>query len=307
MRLSFRQIEAFKQVVVAGSMTGAAHQMHVSQPAVSRLVADLEATTGLNLFERKNKRIFVTHAGRMLFHEIENAFVGLDKIAARVVDIREFRVGTLKLLSMPALSLGLIPSVISTINRTYPDIAISLQIRSSERVFEWLGGQLFDVGLAALSSHMTISDVEMINSPPCVCVVPSSSAVARHPTLTPEHLRGLPFISLSADSMMRKRIDSTFQRVGIPRKLIHETPMSFSALQFVQQGLGVSIIDPFTAGTFAKGGVVAKPFEPAIPYEFGALFPAHVSRSAIATTFLDFLKREIETFFPTEAGISAHA
>lgn len=298
MRLTFRQIEAFKQVVVAGSITGAAHQMHISQPAISRLVADIEAETGLKLFERRNKRVFVTHQGRMLYAEIEKAFVGLDKIAARVVDIRELKTGTLKLAAMPALSFGLIPSVITAFNRAFPNIVISLQIRSSETVFEWLSGQIFDLGLAALSSHMTVSDIEMIDTPPCVCIVPSSSAVAHHTVLCAEDLRGLPFISLGADSMLRKHIDSTFQLIGVPRKLIHETPMSFSALQLVQRGLGVSIIDPFTAGTFAKGGVVAKPFEPAIPYEFGALFPAHVPRSAVAMTFLDFLKREIETFFP---------
>jgi len=297
-RLNFRQIEAFKQVVLAGSITGAAQHMHLSQPAVSRLVADLEARTGLKLFERKHKRVLLTHEGRLFFGEVEKAFISLEKIAIRAVEIRELRMGTLKLAAMPALSFAVMPSVITAFNRAYPDIGISLQIRSSERVFEWLSDQLFDLGLAALPSYKSVSDIEMIEAPPCVCVVPARGDLARRSVLGPGDLEGLPFISLGGDSMLRKHIDTTFQLAGVTRKLILETPMSLSALQFVQRGLGVAIIDPFTAGTFARGEIVAKPFEPEIPYEFGALFPTHKPRSTVAAAFLDSLKREIARFFP---------
>jgi DNA-binding transcriptional LysR family regulator len=296
MRLSFRQIEAFREVVVAGSMTAAAAHLHLSQPAVSRLIAHLEAETGLRLFERRKRRIHVTHQGRMLFAEIEKAFVGLDKVAKRAIEIREFRTGSLKLAAMPALSFGLIPMVIRGFRERYPDVDIALQIRSSEKVFEWLSGQQFDLGLAALPSHQPVPEIEMIDSPPCLCIVQRTDPLAKRDVITPQDLRGRPFISLGPDSMLRKHIDTVFREAQVQRDMVLETPMSLSALQFAQLGLGTTIVDPFTARTFAKGTVVARPFEPRVPYEFGALFPPHTPRAEIATVFMDALCREIRTF-----------
>ncbi|HAD86250.1 MAG TPA: transcriptional regulator, partial [Rhodospirillaceae bacterium] len=77
MRLNLRQVEAFRAVFQTGSMTAAGELMGGSQPAVSRLIRDLEAETGLPLFERAGGRVIATPDAVALIREVERSFHGL--------------------------------------------------------------------------------------------------------------------------------------------------------------------------------------------------------------------------------------
>lgn len=296
MRLNIKQVEAFYQVFIAGSVTAAAQQLHVSQPAVSRLVADLETAVDLKLFERKNRRLFPTPEGRMLFEEIERTFVGLEKISARAEEIRSFRAGSIRIAVMPALSFSIMPMMIKAFAAKYPNIHVSLNVSGSESVFDWLGSHQMDFGVAALPAHKTVAQMELLPSPPCCCVLPANCALAARNVITPVDLQDAPFISLMASSMLRRRIDEVFQAAGVQRQMIVETPYSLSAMQFVKLGAGVTIVDPFSAQGLMDDSVVAKPFVPNIPYEFGLLFPGDASLSLAAQKFLDMLIEIIQQF-----------
>jgi DNA-binding transcriptional LysR family regulator len=293
MRLNVKQVEAFYRVFLAGSVTAAAQQLHVSQPAVSRLVADLELATGLKLFERKHRRLFPTPEGRMLFDEIEKTFIGLDKIASRAEEIRSFRTGSIRIAAMPALSLSVLPAVIQEFSSTHPGIHVSLNITGSESVFDWLGSHQMDLGIAALPAHKTVSQIELLPSPACYCVLPAGSPLSDRDVVTVRDLHGARFISLMANTMLRRRIDAVFQAAGVQRKMVLETPYSFSAMQFVKLGIGVSIVDPFSACILQDDSVVARPFLPEIPYEFGLLFPGSATISLAAQKFIEILRRKL--------------
>ena len=69
MAINLRQLEAFRAVIITGSITGAASYLHVSQPAVSRLIADLEHSIGFALFERRNRRLHVKPEGEIFYRD----------------------------------------------------------------------------------------------------------------------------------------------------------------------------------------------------------------------------------------------
>lgn len=293
MRLNVKQVEAFYRVFIAGSVTAAAQQLYVSQPAVSRLVADLELAVGLTLFERKNRRLFPTPEGRMLFNEIEKTFVGLEKIASRAEEIRSFRSGSIRIAAMPALSFSILPTVIKEFTLACPGIHISHNLSSSESVFDWLGSHQMDIGIAALPAHKTVAQIELLPSPPCCCILPAGSALAHHDVIAPQDLAGVPFISLMASSMLRRRIDAVFQAAGVQRQMVMETPYSLSAMQFAKLGIGTTIVDPFSARALVDDSIIVKPFVPEIPYEFGLLFPGSAALSLAAQKFVDMLRDKV--------------
>ncbi len=293
MRLNIKQVEAFYRVFSTGSVTAAAQQLYVSQPAVSRLIADLEAAVKLKLFERKNRRLFPTPEGRMLFDEIEKTFVGLDRIAARADEIRSFQTGSIRIAAMPAIAYSVLPSVIKDFSSRHPGVQISLNILNSEAVFDWLSAHQMDFGIAALTSQKTVSEIELLPCPPCRCVVPANSPLARKDVLTPADLAELPFISPFARSMIRRHVDEIFRAAGIPRQMILETTYSLSAIQLVKEGLGATIVDPFSASKLADSSVAVRPFLPEVPYEFGLLFPSVTTLSLAAQSFLETLTTAI--------------
>ena len=155
MRLNIKQVEAFSRVFITGSVTAAAQHLHVSQPAVSRLVADIELAVGLTCCSSagtagSSRRLKRVHAVR---RDRERLLVGLEKIASRAEEIRSFRSGSIRIAAMPALSFSILPAVIQEFTTKYPGIHISLNISSSESVFDWLGSHQMDLGIAALPAQ----------------------------------------------------------------------------------------------------------------------------------------------------------
>src|SRR5690606_38915260 len=87
-KLNIRQIEAFRAVMLSGSVVGAAKLLNVTQPGVSRTIGHLELHLGYELFERRGRRIFPTPEAEALYREVERLYVGVEQIGQAAMDIR---------------------------------------------------------------------------------------------------------------------------------------------------------------------------------------------------------------------------
>src|SRR3990170_3218630 len=112
MTLNFRQIETFRAVMAAGSISGAAQLLFVSQPAVSRLLSHTERSVGFALFERIRGRLYATPEAKQLFTEVESACLGVRRVNELARDLSENRRGVLRLVSHATIGRMLIPHAI---------------------------------------------------------------------------------------------------------------------------------------------------------------------------------------------------
>src|SRR5258708_17439621 len=101
-RINSRQVEAFRAMMLTGSVTEAAKLMAVTQPAVSRLLRDFQSLLKMELFERRGTGLVPTAAASALYTEVARSFVGLERSAAAADEIRGRRSGTLPVAAMPA-------------------------------------------------------------------------------------------------------------------------------------------------------------------------------------------------------------
>src|ERR1700682_6310484 len=108
-RINSRQVEAFRAMMMTGSVTDAAKLMAVTQPAVSRLLRDFQALLKTELFERRGSGLVPTASATAPYMEVERAFVGLERITPAAEEIRGRRTGTLRIAALPALSNGYLP------------------------------------------------------------------------------------------------------------------------------------------------------------------------------------------------------
>jgi len=99
-----RHIEAFRAVMLAGSVVGAARLLNVTQPGVSRTIGLLELRLGYALFERRGRRLVPTAEAEALYREIEHVYSGIERIAHVAQDIRLQRAGALRVATLPALA-----------------------------------------------------------------------------------------------------------------------------------------------------------------------------------------------------------
>lgn len=293
--LNLRQLEAFRALMIGKTVTRAADILYISQPAVTRLIADLEHSVGFALFKRERGRLFPTPEGQALYEEVERAFVGVEQIARTAREIREFRTGSLLIASLPALALGYLPGLIRRFSDQYPDVSVSLQIRSSQKVAEWMMAQQGDLGLVALEANNPAFQSEPLLAARMVCALPAGHRLGARALIHPADLQDEDFISLGNEH--RLPVDRIFAQAGVERRLRIETQLSTAACQFVLEGAGVSLVDPITAAGFASQGMLVRPFEPAIPFDFKVLFPAHRSRSRVAEAFVALLREDLQARF----------
>jgi DNA-binding transcriptional LysR family regulator len=289
-----RQIEAFRALMLTSSTVRAAETLGISQPAVSRLVRDLQEAVGLALFERRGTRLVPTSEAVALYREVERSFVGLDRIAQAAQDLAERRSGVLRVAAMPALCNGFLPRYAGGFLARHPQVDFALAGLVSHMVLDWVVSDQCDVGFAAAPiEHVAVTTVKM----PAVrymAVMPDGHRLARKRAIRPRDFEGEAFIALGPSTPSRFRVDDVFSRHGVKRKIRVETPLSEIACAMVAAGAGVSIVDPFTAAEYSTRGVVARPFEPALQFQIAALHPAHRSLSPVAREFIDGFARAIQ-------------
>jgi DNA-binding transcriptional LysR family regulator len=288
--MNLRQLEAFAAVMKSGSVTHAAQSMHLSQPAVSKLIADLEHAIGFKLFVRtRGSALTVTPEAEFFFHEVERSFMGIDALKRIASDIRNLSAGNLHIVSLPALAYSFMPRVIRVFRDHNPGVTIKLYTHSSQSVRQWIANQQFDIGLATRAHEIAGVESRTFLRSEGACVLAPKHRLARKTVIEPADLAGEPFISLMAGDQTRRRIDRLFEDAGIERNLAIETQYAQTICSFVMQGLGCSIVNPATAVDFIPRGLVMRPFRPRIEFEYMLHTPSLRPLSQIARRFIEIM------------------
>ena len=292
-RINSRQVEAFRAVMLTGSVTEAAKLISVTQPAVSRLLRDFRALLKMELFERRGTGLVPTAAATALYTEVERSFVGLERITAAAEEIRGRRIGSLRIAALPALSNGYLPRLAGQFLKQRPNLNLAFFGVLSPVVVDWVLNNQCDIGFAEIPiAHSGLPSLRL-PALPRVAVLPTGHHLAAKEVLEPRDFEGETFISLSAGTASRHLIDQAFQRDDVRRVLRVETTLSEIMCGMVSSGLGVAICDPFTAQEFATRGVVVRRFVPRIDFEFSAVFPAQRSPSPVALDLVETMRQAL--------------
>lgn len=281
-------------MMLTGSVTEAAKLIGVTQPAVSRLLRDLQALLKMELFERRGAGLVPTAAATALYTEVERSFVGLDRIAAAAEEIRGRRTGMLRIAALPALSNGYLPRLAGGFLMERPNLNLAFFGVISPIVIDWVLNAQCDVGFAEVPiAHAGLLSVRL-PALARVAVLPDGHRLTAKAKLEPRDFEGETFVSLSAGSAGRHLVDQVFSRDNVGRVLRVETSLSEIMCGMVSSGLGVGICDPFTAREFDGRGVVVRRFAPRIDFEFAALFPPQRSPSPVALDLVETVRKELE-------------
>ncbi len=291
--MNFRQIEAFRTVMACGTTTRAAEILRVSQPAVSRLLADLERSTRLRLFERGKGRIRPTGEGLAFYDEVQRAFIGLERLSYAAENIRSFASGSLRVASLPVLGHTFLPRVVAAFCRDFPGISVLLHIRSSEAVKDLVAAGQFDIGFAADEIDWAGVEARVFVAPEAVCLLPADHPLAARDKLAPQDFADARFISLASEDAARRRIDRLFEKTGVRRRIVVETQYSVTICNLVRQGVGVSLVNPLALEGLDRTGLAVVPFRPRVHFRTLLITPPKGIRSQIAIAFITHAHRQL--------------
>jgi DNA-binding transcriptional LysR family regulator len=262
-QLSFRQIEAFRALVEGGTVTRAAELLHVSQPAVSKQLAHLEADCGVPIFDRARGRLELTDVGTRLYEEVSKIFVGINQLQDAVEVIRREEQGRLVVGISPALSHLFEIELVQSFLGTKAATGITMVATPSQQIAERLKRRQLDVGF--LFPNFQVSNAylenEEILSEPVVCLVSRKHVLAKRKEISVEHLIDVPLIASPPGSQTRRLLNDIFASKGAIAKTIVETTTITNIAEFVARGFGASLIHPLFAPR-SDARVVAIPFLP---------------------------------------------
>ena len=273
MKLTHRQIDIFRAVMGTGHVTRAADMLGSSQPTVSRELARLEQVLGLALFDRVRGRLLPTARALALLEEVERSYIGLDRIAATAVSLRQFEHARLTLACLPALAHALLPDAVRRFLRAHPQAGLSITPLESPLLEHALSEQRFDLGLIERREAPAGTALSPLLQVDEVCVLPAAHPLLAKRVLRPRDFSGLPFISLAPGDPYRQLIDAMFERHAVPRGLAIEAASAVSVCSLVRQRLGVAIVNPLTALELAGTDLHIRPLSEAIPFHVGLVTP----------------------------------
>ncbi|WP_032836166.1 LysR family transcriptional regulator [Pseudomonas sp. GM50] len=289
MRFSFRQVEIFWAIMTTGSVTKAAALLKTSQPTVSREIARFEHVLGLKLFERTQARLQPTAQGLSLFEEVKTSYYGLERIHNAAQSIKNFQT-SLSIACLPAFSQSLLPYVCGRFINAYPDVNINITPQESPLLEEWMTAQRHDFGLTENSETPAGTRCENVFTGDEVCVLPPNHPLCSKKVITPQDLAGINMVSLSGQDPYRIILDRILTDAQVKCRTVIETHSAAAVCFFVQQNVGVGIINPLTALSFADQTVCMRRFSVSIPFSINLVTPLYRPQTSVATSFINELK-----------------
>ncbi len=289
----FRHYQAFHATIESGTVTRAAELLGVSQPAISNLLGQLERHTRLTLFERSRGRLLPTPEATVLYEEIDTVVRGLDHVNQAVLDLQNQKAGQLQVATNHAMAFGFMPGEIARFAAGKPNLTIAFQSQYSSKIQEWVVAGLFEIGICEPPvRHDGLTQTQFFFE--IMCAVPEDSPLVDYDVLTPKRLDDVPFIVMGSDHMVNRRAREAFHRDGSHMRIRCHTDLFRNALNMVKQGLGVTLVDPFTLSSDDRKGYVLRRFEPRILLDVVIVTAAGRPVSAIGKQFLKQISESME-------------
>lgn len=289
--LDLRQLEAFAAVISAGNITAAAKALDRSQPAVSRLIQELEQSIGYLLFTRNGPRIHPTEEALQLHQYVQKALLSLQQIRLRAQEIGQQQHRPLHIAATPALAAGLLPQALATLGLQNKVHIVS---ESAEQTAHAVITGEADIGLCSLPLEHHAVDLHWIGQSRCVVALQQHDPLAKKAYITLNCLAGRRLIAPWNPLRLRGRFEKALKNLKVPPQETIETNSSANILACVRAGLGVAILEPVTAWGMPLAGVTIVPLEEDIPYFFGVITPQGRQLSVAVESLINALETAAE-------------
>jgi LysR family transcriptional regulator, carnitine catabolism transcriptional activator len=241
MNANLRQFQAFVTVARLGSFTRAAKHLHLSQPALTVQVRQLEDAMGVRLFDRSTRMVKPTPMGRELVPTFERVLHEIDAVMVNTKELASHVKGTVTIGALPSISSNLIPSTIAEFQKQYPGIVVRLQDVMAQRLVWLVKEEEVDFGIGT----MRIPDPDIQFTPLLTdhigVIFPAGHPVERRRAITLKYLTAFPLILTDPRSSVRELVNRAFESIGEVAVPAFEALYMSTAVALVRAGLGLTI------------------------------------------------------------------
>jgi DNA-binding transcriptional LysR family regulator len=242
MNVTLDQLQAFVTVGRLGSFTRAAKTLHLSQPAVSTQIRNLEDVLGARLFDRNTRSVALSPVGKELAPLLERILNDIEAVAVGARERATTPQGIVTVAALPSISSGLLPVAIARFKEQFPAASVRLKDAVADRVLAMIKAGEVDLGIAtSIRADPDLQTAPLMTDHMSVVFRPGHP-LERKARIALDDLRPFPLILTDPQSSVRSLVDRAFEKSGdLPSPAYEVTYMS-TAIALAKAGLGIAIL-----------------------------------------------------------------
>lgn len=288
--MEIRVLRYFLAVVREESITKAAELLHITQPTLSRQIAQMEEEMGVKLFDRGTRKIVLTNEGLLLRRRAEEILELVDKTERELSAQDEMVEGTVSVGCGDLAAVQLLPELIRSFHERYPAVTFDLYTATADHIKDRMDRGLTDVGLLLEPINMEKYDYIRLNQrEQWVVVMHPDSPLANLDRITPKDLKGVPLIlprRLNVRSELARWFGADFDKLNI--LLTSNLPSNSSIV--VHHKLAYSIVVKGSISFWDKEKITYRPLSPELEATSVMAWKRHQPFALAAEKFIGYCK-----------------
>jgi len=238
----FDRLKAFYAVVNNDGFERASQSIHLSQPAVSIRIRELEKQLGVDLFQRSGRRVRLTDAGKIVADYTVRLMIIMSDMNRAIDQLKGFKRGQLRCGATTTIAVHLLPRVLLQLKKLFPNIEIKIMVEKTAEIEKKITADLLDVGLVSgTMNNPSGFNVRNFLTDEFVLITPPKHPLAGHRKVRLKQVAKLPLILREHGSSPRRVIDEGFRSAGIAYQCMMEIETSEAVKKAVAEGIGCSI------------------------------------------------------------------
>lgn len=296
--MSDRRLQVFHTVAKLLSFTKAAESLHMTQPAVTFQVRQLEEQFNTRLFDRTHNRISLTDAGRVIYEHAGKIFELYSQMEMSVREITGEISGTLTLGASTTIAEYMLPALLGNFRSEYPDINIQLKVSNTDGIVSMIENNEIDLGVVEAPVQNKNLIVDICREDSLVCVVPNNHPLGSRDSASITDIMEYPFICREEGSGTREVINEYLEGHNMQEgalKLSMELGSPEAIKGAVEAGMGISIVSSATIGKeLDLHSLKAVELDPPLSRPFSFVYKKQKFRVQAMEELLAFAKRYCE-------------
>ncbi|MGB1356158.1 MAG: LysR substrate-binding domain-containing protein [Candidatus Puniceispirillaceae bacterium] len=297
-KLRLRQLEALMAVADHGSITNAASELGISQPAVSRLLSDLGDRLGFTLFDRRRGQLVPSQEVRFLTPDIRRVLELMRQISDVSQEITKRRAGHIRIACLPGFATSHLPDVVAAFLEKRPGVSMTIEPDRPERILEWMIGEQYDFGITdGFAGHPAVESTNL--EVRTVCVFPTGHSLSARKIVTPADIATEAIIHTRRDSEFFDRLSNAFRVARVEFNSLIEIRQFTAACELVCKGAGVAVVSELDATKYTSQGLDFRPFRPVVPHTLSLVRPITQQPSMVVLEFMEHFANSLKPFLIT--------
>lgn len=292
--MSDRRLQVFHTVAKLLSFTKAADTLHMTQPAVTFQIRQLEEQFETRLFDRAHNRVTLTDAGKRAFEYAENIFEQYAEMENAIREITGDISGSLVIGASTTVAEYMLPALLGDFKQQNPDVKMRLQVNNTDGIVSMVESNAIDLGVVEGPVNNKHLQVEVCRKDQLVAIVAPNHPLASRKKVSLADVMKHPFICREVGSGTREVISEKLKTAGLERQSVSNalelgSPEAIKGA--VEAGMGVSILSSVSVNKEVElGTLVAIPLSPKIQRNFSFVRQRNKFRAPAMEELLDFAR-----------------